>query len=132
MAGKNDIFSLREIMLSAAKGMARSKNLDFETVYHSSSGKMEDAKGYEGYWVDDKFYEFKVTRRRDPIDDKLTPFDGVKDGVKTHLLWQYLLFVHSAYPILKLKSTTNRVFVRHCGYDYEVTFIAKNLTKRLK
>ena len=82
MAAKDDFFTIREVMSSAAKGMARFKHLDFETVYHSSSGEMEDAKGYEGYWVDNKFYEFKVTRRRDQITDEFIPFEGVKDQVK--------------------------------------------------
>ena len=122
----NDFFSLKEIALSALKAMGKLYNsYDYRTIFHSASGRMEDTKMFECLVYNERCYEFKFTRRRDPIEDALAPFEGIRDKIKTEVMKQYYSFIKDFYPILKIQTTRDRIFVRHCGFDYEILFTEK-------
>lgn len=119
MAQKDDFFTIKEIAQSAFKGMATlTFPFEYKRIYQSE--KVLDGAFFEG-----KFYEFKLTKRRDPIEDELAQFVGGKDGAKNALLSSYYEYVKLNYSILRIQSTVSRIFINHCGTDYEITFIAK-------
>ena len=124
MATKDDVFTIREIAQSAFRAFASTDKVKYKTVFHNTTNEMENAKMFCGAFVDSSFFEFKFTKKRDAIDG-FAPFEGVRDATKTMLMGGYLAFVKQNYPILKINSTRNRVFVSHCGIDYEITFVAK-------
>lgn len=124
MATRDDVFTIKEIAQSAFRAFASTDEVTYKTVFHNTTNEMENAKMFCGAFVGPSFFEFKFTKKRDPIDD-LAPFEGGRDTNKNLLLGGYLAFVKQNYPLLKINSTKNRVFVSHCGVDYEVTFTAK-------
>lgn len=124
MATRDDVFTIREIAQSAFRAFASTDEVTYKTVFHNATSEMENAKMFCGAFVGSSFFEFKFIKKRDPIDD-LAPFEGVRDATKTMLMSGYLTFVKQNYPILKIHSTKDRVFISHCGVDYEVTFVAK-------
>lgn len=130
MALDNDIFTLKEIAFSALKAMAQNIHpFEYRTVFYSSTGKMEDTKMFEGVFLEKKFFEFKFTRKRTKILDTLAPFEGTTNKSKTMLMNSYAEFVKNFYPLMKIRTTKNRVFISHCGSDYEITFVEKRSIK---
>lgn len=130
MAFKDDLFTIRELAQSAFKAFASTNSeIEYRTIFYNTTGDMEDTTMLTGAIVNNSFFEFKLTRRRDPIEDEPAPFEGIKDLTKTVLMKKYFAFVKQYYPLLNMRSTINRIFINHCGYDYEITFIAKKGVK---
>lgn len=124
MAFKDEVFTIKEVAQSAFRAFASTDEVAYKTIFHNTTEDMENTKMLFGAFVGPSFFEFKFTKKRDPIDD-LAPFEGGRDTNKNLLLGGYLTFVKQNYPLLKIHSTKERVFVSHCGVDYEVTFVAK-------
>ena len=132
MAQNNDTFTVKEIAISALKGLARYFKVggyDYRTIFHSPTGEMSDTKMFDCLIFNGKAYEFKFTRKRDLITDERAPFEGVRDKNKTMIMQDYADFVKDYYPMLHIQTTKDRVFVNHCGWDYEITFVEKKGVK---
>lgn len=125
MAVKDEMFTLKEIALSAFKGACERIGAEYKTVFYNATEDMENAKMFEGAFVDGKFFEFKVIKRRDRIEGERTLYVGSTNKTKNDLLMNYYLYTKKHYPILHVASTIDQVFITHCEVDYEITFILK-------
>ena len=122
---KDEFFTLKEVAISAFKGMCERIGAKCKTVVYNNTDDMKNAKMFDGVFVDDKFYEFKIIKRRDPIEGERTLYVGGTNKVKNDLLMNYYLYVQKSYPILNICSTIDSIFISHCQVDYEITFVLK-------
>lgn len=125
MALKDEMFTLKEIALSAFKGTCERIGAEYKTIFYNATEDMENAKMFEGVFIDGKFFEFKVIKRRDRIDGERTLYVGSTNKTKNDLLMNYYLYVKKNYPILHVASTIDQVFITHGEVDYEITFVLK-------
>lgn len=112
--------------MSALVGSAVDKPYKYKTVFFSNDGSMENTKMFEGVFYGGSYYEVKFIKRREPITDDLAQFEGImRNPEKSIIMSEYYNFVKLYYPILKIKSTANRIFISHCGEDYEMILTKK-------
>lgn len=130
MSNYDDGFFVKEVALSALKGMAHHYGLNYRLVFHSPDGEMESAKGFDGLAQDGKYYEMKLTRKRTPFArEDYGDFEGPRDTTKQTFMVLFREFVRDYYPLLRVETTKNNMFISHCAVDYEITFVEKRGVK---
>lgn len=125
MERKIEFFTVRELMESALKGFANfNPQYTYQVVFFNRTTEMENAKMFVGIWQDSKFYELKITMKRERIEVEPQSIDKV-EGIKATLYADFYNFISKAYPILKVVYGNNKLYVLESIHDYEISFIYK-------
>ena len=124
MDRKIDFFTIREVLESGLRGFCKtfSSKYRYQTIFYNSTESMENAKMFVGVWFNGKFYELKITRKRDRIEPN-TQFNT--NGDKGILYEKFYNFITNIYPIIRLTKSYNKLYVIENLHDYEVSFILK-------
>lgn len=123
MERKIEYFTVREVAESCLRGFsALNPDYKYKVIFYNNTDVMENAKMFVGVWFRDKFYELKITMKRDRVefDDK---FEVVGD--KGILYENFFQFVNQAYSIISMRKSNNKLWINQDMHDYEVSFILK-------